>query len=153
MPQPDDHKPPPHKPTKTPIPWGKMLVILAITISEGTSSTILLPFIPFMIESFGVPKQKVGYDAGWITSSFYAGQFVSSFFIGTLSDYIGRKPVLLVGLLGNTITTAAFGLSPVLWWAVLSRTLNGLLNGNTGVVKVRISLSHIFLFTLESWLY
>jgi MFS family permease len=49
---------------------------------------------------------------------------------GLLSDKLGRKPILLMGLLGNTITLAAFGLSKSLAWAITSRLACGLLNGN-----------------------
>jgi len=52
-----------------------------------------------------------------------------------LSDHIGRKPVLLIGLLGTTVSMLAFGLSRTFWALVVSRCLTGLLNGNTGVIK------------------
>jgi MFS family permease len=68
-----------------------------------------------------------------------------------LSDKIGRKPVLLCGLLGTMISSLLFGLSRSFWALVFryvtqvpeiftlinepSRCLNGLLNGNVGVMK------------------
>jgi len=56
-----------------------------------------------------------------------------------LSDHIGRKPVLLLGLAGTVVSTILFGLSRSLWALVLSRCLNGLLNGNLGVIKSMIA--------------
>jgi len=54
---------------------------------------------------------------------------------GRLSDHIGRKPVILIGLLGTTISMLAFGLSRSFGALILSRCLTGLLNGNIGVMK------------------
>lgn len=44
---------------------------------------------------------------------------------GKVSDRYGRRPVLLTGLIGNTISSCLFGLSKNLWWAVASRALCG----------------------------
>lgn len=54
---------------------------------------------------------------------------------GRLSDKIGRKPVVLIGLLGLTLSMLCFGLSRSFPALVASRSLVGLLNGNVGVLK------------------
>jgi MFS family permease len=59
----------------------------------------------------------------------------TSFFWGTLSDRIGRRPVLLIGLAGNIFTSVLFGTSQSFAWAVCARAAAGLLNGNISVVK------------------
>jgi hypothetical protein len=46
-----------------------------------------------------------------------------------LSDICGRRIVLLIGLFGNTISIALFGYSRSIFWAILWRSQNGLLNG------------------------
>jgi MFS family permease len=72
---------------------------------------------------------------GSIASAYFLAQFLTSIPWGSLSDRYGRRPVLLIGLVGNTITMLMFGLSPNLPMAVLSRCLCGALNGNVGVSK------------------
>lgn len=57
---------------------------------------------------------------------------------GRLSDRIGRKPVMLYGLAGMTISSLCFGLSKSYWALVVSRALNGALSGNIGVMKSAI---------------
>lgn len=47
----------------------------------------------------------------------------------TISDYIGRKPVLLIGMLNNTICALVFGFSTSLPMAMSARFVNGLLTG------------------------
>ena len=54
---------------------------------------------------------------------------------GRASDRIGRKPVLLGGLLGLTLSMIGFGLSRQFWALVLARCAVGALNGNIGVIK------------------
>ena len=54
---------------------------------------------------------------------------------GRLSDKIGRKPVVLIGLSGLALSMLSFGLSWSFPTLVASRSLAGLLNGNVGVLK------------------
>ncbi|CAG8828631.1 22284_t:CDS:2, partial [Gigaspora margarita] len=48
---------------------------------------------------------------------------------------VGRRPILLLGLLGNIVTCLLFGLSKSLVWAIATRATCGMLNGNVGVAK------------------
>lgn len=54
---------------------------------------------------------------------------------GRIADKIGRRPVMLLGLLGSTISAISFGLSHSFKAIVISRGLAGALNGNNGVGK------------------
>jgi MFS family permease len=51
------------------------------------------------------------------------------------ADRIGRKPVIIIGLLGVALSSSLFGLSRSLVWAVISRSLAGALSGNVAVVQ------------------
>ncbi|KAG2186341.1 hypothetical protein INT43_002779 [Umbelopsis isabellina] len=121
----------------TPLPRLPMAILALAIFSEPVSSTILLPFIYFMVRDFHVAEDEkaIGFYAGTIASAYFLAQFVTSIPWGSLSDRYGRRPVLLIGLIGNTITMIMFGLSPNLAIAVLSRCLCGALNGNVGVSK------------------
>lgn len=68
-------------------------------------------------------------------SSFYAVEAICVLQWGRASDRIGRKPVLLAGLLGLTLSMVGFGLSTKYWALILSRCAEGALNGNIGVSK------------------
>ncbi|KAL6072749.1 MFS domain-containing protein [Balamuthia mandrillaris] len=121
----------------TPLPKMKIVVLACILISESFAITMIFPFVPFMVADFHLTEdtKEVPFYVGWIASSFFLAQFASSFFWGWLSDNIGRRPVLLLGLIGNMISALAFGFSHSLTWAIVSRTMHGLLNGNIGVCK------------------
>lgn len=64
------------------------------------------------------------------------GQLISVPLWGWLADHWGRRPVLILGLLGIIVFVACFGLSPSYEWALVARFLWGLGCGNTGVMKV-----------------
>ncbi|RUS16332.1 major facilitator superfamily domain-containing protein [Endogone sp. FLAS-F59071] len=121
----------------TPLPRLPMLVLSFCIFSEPLSSTILLPFIYFMVRDFHLTNddKEIGFYAGTIASAYFLAQFLTSILWGHLSDRYGRKPILLIGLLSNTFTMIMFGMSKSLWVAVLARCLCGALNGNVGVSK------------------
>eukprot|EP01102_Stenamoeba_stenopodia_P022057 TRINITY_DN9065_c0_g1_i1.p1 TRINITY_DN9065_c0_g1~~TRINITY_DN9065_c0_g1_i1.p1 ORF type:complete len:611 (-),score=122.83 TRINITY_DN9065_c0_g1_i1:147-1940(-) len=121
----------------TPVPWRKLFVIGSLMMADSLSLAMLWPFVTLMVKSFNMvdDEKKIGYYAGFIAGSWFIAQFVSSFVWGTLSDYIGRRPVLLFGMLGNTVLSSLFGTSQNLFQAILWRTLAGLANGNLGVGK------------------
>jgi MFS family permease len=74
-------------------------------------------------------EDKIGYYAGFLASTFAIAQFFTSLLWGYLSDKIGRRPVLMIGLLGNSLTVSAFGLSKTYTMAIVSRAFCGALNG------------------------
>ncbi|KAJ3004565.1 UNVERIFIED_CONTAM: hypothetical protein HDU68_005014 [Siphonaria sp. JEL0065] len=119
----------------TPLPFKQMLVLSVVTICEPIQGTILFPFVYFMIKDFGVPEHQIGWYVGLITSLFSLAQVMSSVPIGYLSDKVGRRPVLLLGLAGNCISSIMFGMSTTLPAAIVSRFLLGFVNGNIGVAK------------------
>ncbi|KAG0271310.1 hypothetical protein BGZ95_000888 [Linnemannia exigua] len=80
-------------------------------------------------------SDEIGFFCGLIASSFFFAQFCTSIFWGYMSDRYGRRPILLLGLCGSTIACIFFGLSKSLAWAIISRSMCGLLNGNVGVAK------------------
>jgi MFS family permease len=67
-------------------------------------------------------------------SAHYAAEAVTVLHWNRLSDHIGRKPVLLLCLIGVVVSAIVFGLSRSFWALVLSRALHGSLKGYMGIV-------------------
>ncbi|KAF9214597.1 hypothetical protein BGZ59_003407 [Podila verticillata] len=118
--------------TPTPLPKIPLFVLSVVIFSEPLTSTILFPFVDFGITE---NDDEIGFFCGLIASSFFFAQFCTSIFWGYMSDRYGRRPILLLGLIGSTIASLFFGLSKSLAWAIVSRSMCGLLNGNVGVAK------------------
>ena len=126
---------------KTPLPWRELITLLIILATESIAFQYLFPFVPFMVRGFGIEEQDVGYYSGWIASSFMTGQFISSIFWGRMSDIIGLKPVLMIGMTFTSITVFLFGWSKSLEWALAVRFIGGLFNGACSSTQPRDTLA------------
>ncbi|GAB0132523.1 hypothetical protein EsDP_00000956 [Epichloe bromicola] len=101
----------------------------------------IFPYIYYMIKDFNITDDasKISVFAGMVTSAFTLAEFATGVMWGRLSDKIGRKPVLLFGLLGTAISVLVFGFAPSLPVALFARALGGLLNGNIGVLQTTVA--------------
>ncbi|KAH9902823.1 MFS general substrate transporter [Cubamyces lactineus] len=127
-----------HKRKHNPIPWGQFSILLILQLAEPLTSQVIYPFAPELIRNIGIThgdETRVGYYVGLMQSIFFATQAVTVLHWSRVSDHIGRKPVIMTGLLGLSVSMYCFGLSRTFWGAVISRSLNGALNGNIGVMK------------------
>lgn len=97
--------------------------LLVVMLGYG----MIQPIIPFLITKLGAS----GRDMGLLASVYAAMQLVCAPFWGTLSDRIGRRPVLLMGVLGYAITMFIFGLSTRFWMLFVARTFSGVLSSGT----------------------
>ncbi|KAJ2279552.1 hypothetical protein EV176_001457 [Coemansia sp. RSA 451] len=90
-----------------------------------------------MVEGFDIVKspEDVPFYAGLLLTSYSLCQAIPSMYWGVLSDRIGRRPALLIGLAGDLATFVLFGLSKSFTWAIVTRSLNGVFAGNSAVVK------------------
>ncbi|KIO29035.1 hypothetical protein M407DRAFT_228685 [Tulasnella calospora MUT 4182] len=124
--------------TPTPLPVRQLATLLIGQMPEPVVATVLFPFINQLVLEIGITggdERKVGYYAGLIESLFFLSEFCMVLRWGRLSDRYGRKPIILCGLLGLTLSSACFGLSKSFMGLVISRSLAGLLSGNIGVMK------------------
>jgi MFS transporter, DHA1 family, multidrug resistance protein len=85
---------------------------------------IVIPILPFYVKSFGAS----GSALGALMAVYGILQFIFAPLWGSLSDRIGRKPVLMIGVLGNAIAQLLFGLSTHLWMLFAARALAGMLS-------------------------
>ncbi|EPQ54003.1 MFS multidrug-resistance DHA1 sub-family [Gloeophyllum trabeum ATCC 11539] len=126
------------KKKQTPIPWAQFSIVLFLQLAEPLTSQVIYPFTPDLIRNVGIThgdETKVGHYVGMLQSLFFATQALTVLHWSRISDHVGRKPVILTGLAGLSISMYCFGLSRTFWGLVLSRCLNGALNGNIGVIK------------------
>jgi DHA1 family multidrug resistance protein-like MFS transporter len=88
---------------------------------------LVIPIFPFYIEALGAS----GRELGLLVATSALLEFVFSPLWGSVSDRTGRKPVLMVGLLGYGISALLFGLATQLWMLFAARALSGLLSSAT----------------------
>jgi MFS family permease len=118
------------------MPWAQLVVVAIMRFAEPVSFTSLFPYIYFMVKSFNVcPEHQIARYAGYISGAFALCQCLTGILWGRISDRIGRKPVILIGLSGSALSLLLLGLSRNFYMAVMARCVAGLLNGNVGVIR------------------
>ncbi|KAJ5131369.1 uncharacterized protein N7515_007408 [Penicillium bovifimosum] len=122
-------------------PVRQLFVLALVRICEPIAFMSIFPYVYHMVESFHVTDndRQIALYAGMITSSFTFAEFSAGMFWGRMSDRIGRKPVLIMGLVGTAISMVVFGFAPNLATAMIARALGGMLNGNIGVLQTTVA--------------
>ncbi|KAI5865874.1 major facilitator superfamily domain-containing protein [Durotheca rogersii] len=92
-----------------------------------------------MISSFGVEKKEVAKWAGITSSVFSLAQSLTAVAWGRASDRLGRKPVIMTGLLCTMICFLAWGMSTSLSMAIIVRAIQGASNGNVGIIRTMVA--------------
>lgn len=99
---------------------------------------IVIPMFPLYVKSMGGSARTVGF----LLSCFSFTQLVATPFLGRLSDRVGRRPVILLSLLGNAVAMVLFALAttrqmlPLLF---VSRILAGATSGNIAACQAMIA--------------
>jgi len=115
---------------------GRILgVVFAIVFVDLLGFGILIPVIPLYAESFGASEFVVGL----LLASYSAMQFVAAPFLGSLSDRRGRRPVLLLSILGSVLAWTLFGLAWSLAVLFVARLVAGALAGNIAAAQAAIA--------------
>jgi DHA1 family multidrug resistance protein-like MFS transporter len=113
------------------MPFNKNIAVLLVGLFlVMVGFGITLPVLPFYIQklslSEGISPQKLWLHVGLITGSYPLMQFLFSPFLGSLSDKIGRRPLILCGLAGYSVTIFLFSISGSLLFLYIFRLLAGL---------------------------
>ncbi|KAL0485997.1 hypothetical protein AKO1_012250 [Acrasis kona] len=127
----------PPSPMATALPKGQMIALTIIFFCEAYNFTYIFSFIGFMVVDFGLVENKKdsGYYAGLIASTFATCQFFSGFVYGYISDLYSKKRVMLIGSVGTSVFSLAFGFSMNFPMAIVFRSMCGALNGNVSTAK------------------
>jgi DHA1 family multidrug resistance protein-like MFS transporter len=88
---------------------------------------MMIPILPYYINSFGAS----GSSLGLLMATYALMQLFFAPVWGSLSDRLGRRPILLLGVLGNALTQLLFGLATSLWMLFVARALAGILSSAT----------------------
>lgn len=96
---------------------------------------IIIPLLPFYAETFGASA----FVVGMLTTVFSLMQFLFAPLWGRLSDVIGRRPVILLGLAGSALSYLIFGLATSLTTLFVARLLAGVAGANIPTAQAFIA--------------
>ncbi len=88
---------------------------------------VIMPILPFYAENMGATAT----DLGLLFAAYSVVQFLFSPIWGQMSDRVGRKPMIVLGLVGFALSFVLFGLANSLAMLFVARILGGILSAAT----------------------
>lgn len=99
-----------------------ILFIIMFLVMAGFG--IIIPVLPFYAEELGASPAELGL----LMAVYSMMQFIFAPMWGRISDKIGRKPVIMVGIFGLSLSFFMLALSTTLWMLFIARIIGGFLS-------------------------
>src|SRR6266550_1389212 len=114
-----------------------LVVIFTTVFIDLLGFGIVIPVLPFYAEGtrFNATPRMVGL----LFASYSIMQLIFSPVLGRLSDKYGRRPVLLISIIGTGIGFLILGFARTLWMLFLGRILDGISGGNISTAQAYIA--------------
>ena len=100
--------------------------ILITVLLDMIGFGLIIPVLPKLIQTVGqmslAEAAKIG---GWMFFAYSAAQFFFGPLLGNLSDRFGRRPLLLLAILGLLLDYILQALAPTLAWLFVGRAISG----------------------------
>lgn len=108
-----------------------LYVLLSVVFLNMAGFGVVIPLLPFFAKSFDAPAWQVFV----LFSAFSLGNFIGEPMWGRLSDRIGRRPVLMMTILGHGLSYLALAFAPNMAIALVLRLGGGVLAGNISTIQ------------------
>lgn len=128
---------PPRLARRQPAATGRspLAVVFVTVFLDLVGFGIVIPLLPLYGQRFGAGPVA----AAWLLAIYSLMQFFFAPGWGRLSDRVGRRPVLLIGLAGSALSYLAFGLGGSLAVLFLARAAGGMMGATIGVAQAYIA--------------
>ena len=114
-----------------------LVVIFTTVFIDLLGFGIVIPVLPFYAE--GTIFNATPRTVGLLFASYSVMQLIFSPVLGRLSDKYGRRPVLLISIIGTGIGFLILGFATTLWMLFLGRILDGISGGNISTAQAYIA--------------
>ncbi|HEY5340878.1 MAG TPA: TCR/Tet family MFS transporter [Candidatus Aquilonibacter sp.] len=116
--------------------WFILVTVMLDMLALG----IIVPvFQPLVLSFTGGNYASASLLSGLFATIFAVVQFFSSPILGTLSDRLGRRPLVLLSNLGTALDYAILAWAPNLWWLFVGRVLSGATTASITVASAYIA--------------
>jgi multidrug resistance protein len=112
-----------------------ILMIFFTVLIDMIGFGIVIPVLPLYALKF----QATPVQIGMLFGSFSLMQLIFAPLLGRLSDRFGRRPVLLVSILGTALGFLTLGMAGALWMLFLGRLIDGMSGGNISTAQAYIA--------------
>lgn len=113
----------------------RLSVLMAVAFVDMIGLMLIIPLLPL----YALHLHATATLIGFLTAAFPVAQLAASPVWGRVSDGYGRRPVLLAGLSASALAYVIFAFSGSLWLLFLSRFVQGLGGGTTGVAQAYVA--------------
>lgn len=114
-----------------------LVVIFTTVFIDLLGFGIVIPVLPYYAE--GTQFNGTPRTVGLLFASYSVMQLIFSPVLGRLSDKHGRRPVLLISIIGTGIGFLILGFATTLWMLFLGRILDGISGGNISTAQAYIA--------------
>jgi DHA1 family tetracycline resistance protein-like MFS transporter len=114
-----------------------LVVIFTTVFIDLVGFGIVIPVLPFYAE--GTRFNATPRTVGLLIASYSVMQLIFSPILGRLSDKYGRRPVLLLSIIGTGIGFLFLGFANTLWMLFVGRILDGITGGNISTAQAYIA--------------
>ena len=114
---------------------GGLAFVLTTIFLDMLGAAILLPVLPYIVRLYNTDALTVAL----LAVVYSVAQFSAAPILGWLSDRSGRRPVLLLSVLGSALGYYLFGIGGALWVLFLSRLIDGITGGNISTAQAYIA--------------
>jgi MFS family permease len=105
------------------VPAWRALAALSLAMGLASlSASIATIVLPALTEAFAAPFQY----AQWVVIAYLLAITAAIVSIGRLGDIVGRRRLLLAGLVLFTVASVLCGIAPTLWLLIAARAAQGL---------------------------
>src|SRR5215475_13924517 len=112
-----------------------LLPIFLIVLVDIFAFTLVIPLLAIYAEHFGATP----LEATLLVSIYAVCQLISGPLLGSISDRIGRKPMLILSQIGSCIGFLVMAWANTLWMVYLARVIDGSTAGNLSLAQAYIS--------------
>jgi MFS transporter, DHA1 family, tetracycline resistance protein len=100
----------------------------------GIGFSIVAPVVPFLVQPYISNPGNQAVAVTLLTSAYAACVFLAAPALGALSDRFGRRPLLLICLLGSAAGYTVFGIGGALWVLFVGRIIEGITGGSISTI-------------------
>jgi DHA1 family tetracycline resistance protein-like MFS transporter len=116
-----------------------LLLIFAITFLNTLGMTIVFPVLPFLVQRYVGSSAAVAVWVGVLGSIYALCAFLAAPALGAISDRVGRRPILIISVLGSAVGFVVFGIGGALWVLLLGRIIDGVTGGNIATIHAYLA--------------
>jgi DHA1 family tetracycline resistance protein-like MFS transporter len=119
---------------------AKLAILFGILVIDVFGIGLMLPVIPGLVrELTGGDISSAAATYGWLIALYSLMQFLFGPAMGALSDRFGRRPILLISMLGLGLDYLLLAIAPALWVVVIARIIGGAMGASISTASAYIA--------------